>query len=132
MYHILGSFLAKHQITHVTQFPYRLHLASFNFWLSPKLKSSLKGKRFQTIAEIQENTMGQLIAIGTVWDPKVPTLKGTEASLSYVQCFLYVISSSINVSIFHITWLDSFWTDLVYTYCKTITTISLVNTQHHT
>ena len=29
---------------------------------------------------------------------KVPTLKGTEVSLSYVQCFLYLVSSSINVS----------------------------------
>ena len=26
----------------------------------------------------------------TVWGPKVPTLKGTEVSLSYVQCFLYL------------------------------------------
>ena len=67
--------------------------------LFPKLKSSLKGKRFQTIDEIQENTKGQLMAIRrTMWGPKVPTLKGTEASLSYVQCFLYLISSSINVS----------------------------------
>ena len=29
------------------------------------------------------------------------TLKGTEASLSYVQCFLYLVSFSINVSAFH-------------------------------
>ena len=27
----------------------------------------------------------------TVWGPKVPTLKGTEVSLSYVQCFLYLL-----------------------------------------
>ena len=33
----------------------------------------------------------------------MPTLKGTEAFLSYVQCFLYLVSSSINVSTFHIT-----------------------------
>ena len=43
----------------------------------------------------------------------MPALKGTEVSLSYVQCFLYLVSSSINVSIFHIAWLDTFWTDLV-------------------
>ena len=42
----------------------------------------------------------------------MPTLKETEESLSYVLCFLYLVSSSINVSIFHITWLDTFWTDL--------------------
>ena len=38
---------------------------------------------------------------------------GTEASLSYVQCFLYLASSPIYVSIFHIKWLDNFWTDLI-------------------
>ena len=43
----------------------------------------------------------------------MPTLKGTEVSLSYVQCFLCLVSSSINVSIFHITWLDAFCTDLI-------------------
>ena len=36
----------------------------------------------------------------------------TEVSLYNVPCFLYLVSSSINVSIFHITWLDTFWTDL--------------------
>ena len=45
---------------------------------------------------------------------KVTTLKGTEVSLSYVQCFLYLVPSSINVSIFHITWLNTFWTGLIY------------------
>ena len=50
----------------------------------------------------------------TVWGPKVPTLQGTEASMSYVRCFLYLVSSSTNVSISHITWLDTFWTDLIY------------------
>ena len=48
----------------------------------------------------------------SLWGPNVPTLKGTEASFSYVQCFLYLVSSSINVSIFHSTWLDSY----IYTY----------------
>ena len=47
-----------------------------------------------------------------LWGLKVPTLKGTETSLSYVECSLYLVSSSINVSIFHIMWLDTFWTDL--------------------
>ena len=35
-----------------------------------------------------------------------------DASLSYVQCFLYLVSSSINASIFHSTWLDTLWKDL--------------------
>ena len=28
-----------------------------------------------------------------------------------VLCTMFLVSSSINVSIFHITWLDTFWTD---------------------
>ena len=105
----LVQFLVKHQITQVTQPHYNPDLTPCNFWLFPKLKSPLKGKRFQTIDEIHKNTMGQLMVTGrTVWGPKVPTLKGTEASLFYVQCFLCLVFSSINVSIFHITWLDTF------------------------
>ena len=96
--------------------PYSPDLASCDFWIFPKLKSALKGKRFQTVDEIQENTTGQLMAIGrTVWGPRVPTLKGPKASLACVQCFLYLVSSSVNVSTVHITWMDSFWTDLVHT-----------------
>ena len=44
----------------------------------------------------------------------MPALKGTEASLSSVQCFLSLVSSSVNVSLFHCAWLDAFWTDLVW------------------
>ena len=108
MHHILCRvFLAKHQITQVTQSSYSPDVAPCNFWLFPKLKSPLKRKRF--LNEIQENTTGWLIAIGrTVWGPRVPTLKGTEASLSYVQCFLHRVSS-LSESILHITWLDTFW-----------------------
>ena len=115
MHHVLCSFLAKHEMTQVTWPLSSPDLASCNFWLFPKLKLPLKGKRFQTVNEIQENVVGQLMAVGkTVWGPKVPTLKNTEASLSYVQCFLYLVSSSINVSILHSKWLDTFWTDFVY------------------
>ena len=53
---------------------------------------------------------GQLMVIGKmVGGPKVPTLKETEASLSYVQCFLNLACSLINVSIFHSALLDTFW-----------------------
>ena len=110
----MRSYLVKHQITQVTQPLYSPHLTPCDFWLFPKLKSPLKGKRFQVVNEIQETTVGQLTVIGrTVWGSQVPTLKRTEVALSYVQCFLYLVSSSINVSIFHSAWLDTFWTDLI-------------------
>ena len=114
---VVGVFFVKHQITQVTQPSYSPDLAPCDFWLFPKLKSPLKGKSFQVVNEIQENMMGQLTANGrTVWGPKVPTLKGTEASFSYVRWFLYLVFCSINVSLFHSTWLDIFWTDVTYSY----------------
>ena len=69
---------------------YSPDLVPWDFWLFPKLKSPLKGKRFQTISEIQENMMGQLMAIRTVWGPKVPTLKGNWGIL--VPCTMFLIS----------------------------------------
>ena len=85
---LVHKFLEKHQTTHVTQLYYSLDLVLCNFWLFPKPKSSLKGKRFQTVHEIQENMMGQLMVIGrTVWGPKVPKLKG----LSH-HCPMYNVS----------------------------------------
>ena len=43
---LVQSFLAKHKITQVTQPPYSPDLLPCHFWLFPKLKSPLKGKRF--------------------------------------------------------------------------------------
>ena len=104
----MQSVWVKYRITQVTQPPYSPDLVPCDFWLFPKLKSTLKGTGFKTINEIQENMMGQLMAIGrTVGGPKVPSLKGTEGSLSYVQCFLNLVCSSINVSIIAHGWMLS-------------------------
>ena len=119
MHHVsCRVFQAKHQITQVTLPHYSPDLASCDFWLFLKLKSPLKGKRFQTITEVQENTTGQLMVIGrTMWGPEVPTLKGTKASLSYVQWFLYHVSFSINASIFILhSWIHSGKTSYVCFY----------------
>ena len=109
--------------------PLKPFLVLCNFWPFPNLISPLKGKRFQSIGQIQENMMEQLTVIGrTVWGPKVPILKGTEASLSCVQCFLYLVSSSINVSIFQSTWLNTFWTGLKCTVYSSYLSASYVFT----
>ena len=44
--------------------PYNPDLAPSDFWLSPKLKPPLKGKRFHTVKEIQENTVVPLMETG--------------------------------------------------------------------
>ena len=61
---LMQSFFEKHQITQVIQPSYSPDLAPRNFWLFPKLKSTMKEKKFQTISEIQENMSGQLMVIG--------------------------------------------------------------------
>ena len=55
MHHVMLSFVVKHQITQVTQSRYSPDLVPRDFWLFPKLKSPLKGKRFQTVDEIWGN-----------------------------------------------------------------------------
>ena len=108
---LMQSFLVKHKITQVTQPSYSPDLVPCDFWLFPKLKWPLKEKRFQTIDEIQKNIMWQLMAIGrTVW---VPRCLFEEDWGSIVLCTMFLVSSSINDSIFHITWLDTFWTGLI-------------------
>jgi len=45
----------KHETSVVPQPPYSPDLAPADFFLFPQLKSSLKGRRFQPIEEIEEN-----------------------------------------------------------------------------
>jgi hypothetical protein len=56
------EFLAKHSILVVPHPPYSPHLAPCDFFLFPRLKNTLKEKRFQDVAEIQLNTTRQLQA----------------------------------------------------------------------
>ena len=60
---LIGSYLAKHQISVVPHPPYSPDLAPADFLLFSKLKTTLKGRRFQTIEEIQENVVRELRAI---------------------------------------------------------------------
>ena len=72
MYHISCRVFGETSNHQVTQSPYNPDLVPCNFWLFLKLKLPLKGKRFQTIDENWENTMGKLMETGrTVWGPKV-------------------------------------------------------------
>jgi hypothetical protein len=57
------KFLAKYSIPVVPHPPYSPNLALCDFFLFPRLKSTLKGNRFQDVAEIQLNTTRQLQAI---------------------------------------------------------------------
>jgi len=60
---LIHEFLAKQETIVVPQPPYSPDLASADFFLFPKLKSTLKGRRFQMIEEIKENSLQDLRAI---------------------------------------------------------------------
>jgi len=60
---LIRSYLAKLQTSVVPHPPYSPDLAPADFFLFPKLKTTLEGRPFQTIEEIQENTIRELRAI---------------------------------------------------------------------
>ena len=60
---LIRSYLAKHQTSVVPHPPYSPDLAPADFFLFPKLKITLKGSRFQTTEEIQENEIRELRTI---------------------------------------------------------------------
>jgi len=60
---LIREFLTKHEVSVVPQPPYSPDLAPADFFLFPKLKFSLKGRRFQTVEEIEENSTWDLRAI---------------------------------------------------------------------
>jgi len=60
---LIHSYLEKHQTSVVSQPLYSLDLAQQTFSCFPNLKPTLKGRRFQTIEEIQGNVIRELHTI---------------------------------------------------------------------
>ena len=60
---LIRNYLAKHLTSIVPHPPYSPDLAPADFFLFPKLKTLLKGRRFQTIETIQENATKGLHSI---------------------------------------------------------------------
>ena len=60
---LIHSYVAKHQTSVMPHPPYSLDLTPADFLLFPKLKTTLKGRRSQTLEEIQENVMRELCVI---------------------------------------------------------------------
>jgi transposase len=57
------DFLAKHATTVLPQPPYSPDLAPADFFLFPKLKSTLKGRCFESIEAIKTNSLAHLHSI---------------------------------------------------------------------
>ena len=60
---LVREFLAKNRTVIMPQPPYSPDLAFADFFLFPKLKTSMKGKRFPTAEEIEEKSKQKLLAI---------------------------------------------------------------------
>ena len=60
---LIHEFFTKHETTVVPQAPYSPDVAPADFFLFPKRKSSLKGRRFQTVEKIEENSIRDLRAV---------------------------------------------------------------------
>ena len=61
--HVIHAFLAKNSMSLVRQAPYSPDLAPCDFWLFPKLKTILKGKRLQSREDIMKKLTEELGSI---------------------------------------------------------------------
>ena len=60
---LVHEFLAKNKTIIKPQPPYSQDLVPADFFVIPKLKTPMKGKRFATIDEIKENSKQELLSI---------------------------------------------------------------------
>ena len=60
---LVREFLVKNKAVKMPQSPYAPDLATTDFFLFPKLKTSRNGKLFATIEEIKEKSKQELLAI---------------------------------------------------------------------
>jgi transposase len=81
---LVRNFLAKNQTTTVPQPLYSPDLAPADFFLFPKLKSTLKGRHFDTFDDIKKNSTKDLFTI-----PK-------EAFQTWQKCWEQCVASEGN------------------------------------
>ena len=85
---LVRNFLVKNETTVVPQPPYYPDFAPVDFFLFPKLKSTLKGRRFDTTDEIQKKSTNELFAI-----PKEAFQKAFQ---SWQKCWEQCVASEGN------------------------------------
>ena len=61
--HVIHAFLAQNSMTFVRHAPYSPDLAPCDFWLFPKLKTILKGRRFQSREDTMKKSTEELGSI---------------------------------------------------------------------
>ena len=109
-------FLAKHQIIQVTQPRYSPDLVPCNFWLFPKLNMHRLWKRRDFRPSVRLGKYDE--EAGGDWENCVrfqgAYFEGDWGIIVLCTMFLVFCIFFNNVSIFHIAWLDTFWTNLMY------------------
>jgi len=96
---VIHEFLKKHETTVVHQQPSYPYLASADIFLFPKRKSSLNGRRIQTVDEIEENSIGTFAPYrkthsrkrsrnGRNFGSGVPRVEGSTLKVTSLQVWL--------------------------------------------
>ena len=75
---LVREFLAKNKNVFVPQPPYSPDLVPVDFFLFPKLKTPMKGKRFATIEKIKEKSKQELLTIREVFRGKSVLYRGED------------------------------------------------------
>ena len=110
---LMQNFLVKHQITQVTQPPLHPIFGALRLLAFPKTKITFEREEISDHWWDLGNIMGQLIVTGRTVKSQGAYFEGNWCIIVLCTMFLVSVSSSINISIFHITCLDTFWTDFV-------------------
>jgi len=82
---LVRDFLAKRATTVIPQPPYSPDLAPADFFLFPKLKSTLKGRRFESIEAIKTNLLAHL--------RRIPKKAFQECFRTLKKCWQWCIQS---------------------------------------
>ena len=110
---LMQSFFVRYQITQVTQPPYSPDLVPWNFWLYPKTKITIERE------EISDHWWDSGKYNGAADGDLENCVRSQSAYFEgdwgvIVLCTMFLVSSSINVSIFHITWLDTYTNSVIF------------------
>ena len=109
---VQAFFLPKLHITQVCQAPYNPDLAPCNFWLFPKLKSPLKGRRFVNATVTQYTSSVNVVSLPTVLPHGRVTIHGCTVRSPQTGC--QVTSRLRDRFSRYSKWLDTFRAALVH------------------
>jgi len=109
---LVQAFLVKHHITQVCQPHYSPDLAPCDFWLFPKLKSPLKGRRFVNAMVTQYTSSLNSVSQLTDQPHGKVTIHTCAVRSPLTGC--PVTSRPCDQLSRYSKWLDTFQTDLIY------------------